>query len=68
MGSRELARKVGINHVTLGLLESGRLEPTDRQLARFREAFGDRADVLFERLTESDLKLEGTDLLVGRAS
>ena len=68
LGAREFARRIGINHVTLGLLESGRLVPSDRQRAKFQQLFGDNADSLFERFTDTDLRVDGVSLSAGCAS
>jgi transcriptional regulator with XRE-family HTH domain len=42
----EAARLLGMSHLTLGYLESGRLAPSDRD--RLRQVFGDQADRMFE--------------------
>ncbi len=46
----QAARRLGMSHLTLGYLESGRLEPNQRDLARLRDVFGDEAHRLFERV------------------
>ena len=44
----EAARLLGMSHLTLGYLESGRLAPSDRDRDRLRQVFGDQADRMFE--------------------
>lgn len=46
----EAARRLGMSHLTLGYLETGRLQPTDRDLRRLRAHFGDQAPSMFERV------------------
>ncbi len=48
------ARRLGMSHLTLSYLESGRLKPADRDLQRLRNYFGVHAESLFE-----DVRPEG---------
>ena len=44
------ARKLGMNHLTFGYLESGRLRPTEKDLERLRSHFGSQTTSLFEEI------------------
>lgn len=44
------ARRLGMSHLTLGYLESGRLRPGKRDLGRLRAVFGNQADRMFDRV------------------
>jgi len=46
----QAARRLGMSHLTLGYLESGRMKPTERDLRRLARHFGDRASALFEEV------------------
>lgn len=46
----EAARRLGMSHLTLGYLESGRLRPGERDLERLRAAFGDQAARMFDQV------------------
>lgn len=46
----EAARRLGMSHLTLGYLESGRLQPGERDLERLRSVFGDQAARMFDRV------------------
>ncbi len=46
----EAARRLGMSHLTLGYLESGRLRPGPRDLERLRTFFADRAERMFEEV------------------
>jgi transcriptional regulator with XRE-family HTH domain len=48
----EAARLLGMSHLTFAYLESGRLQPTRRDLERLRRLFGDRAPLLFEEIED----------------
>jgi transcriptional regulator with XRE-family HTH domain len=44
----EAARQLGMSHLTLGYLETGRLAASERDLERLRAIFGDDAQRMFE--------------------
>ena len=44
------ARRLGMSHLTFSYLESGRLQPGERDLKRLRAVFGDHAARMFERV------------------
>jgi len=46
----QAARRLGMSHLTLGYLETGRLKPGDRDLERLRAVFGDQAARMFDRV------------------
>jgi len=46
----EAARRLGMSHLTLGYLESGRLAPGKRDLERMRGIFGDQAERMFQEV------------------
>jgi transcriptional regulator with XRE-family HTH domain len=46
----EAARRLGMSHLTLGYLESGRLAASERDRERLRSFFGDRAERMFEEV------------------
>jgi transcriptional regulator with XRE-family HTH domain len=46
----QAARRLGMSHLTLGYLESGRLAVGERDLERLRAVFGDRAERMFEEI------------------
>jgi len=46
----EAARRLGMSHLTLGYLESGRLAPNAKDLDRLRQVFGHQADRMFEEV------------------
>jgi transcriptional regulator with XRE-family HTH domain len=48
----EAARELGMSHLTLGYLESGRLTPTERDLERLERVFGPPAARLFEEVKD----------------
>ena len=55
----EAARRLGMSHLTLSYLESGRLAPGPRDLDRLRRVFGDRASAMFDDVAQ-DLETSGT--------
>jgi transcriptional regulator with XRE-family HTH domain len=46
----EMARQLGMSHLTLGYLENGRLAPSQRDLERLRIVFGEHAERMFEEV------------------
>lgn len=46
----EAARRLGMSHLTLGYLETGRLRPSPRDRERLERFFGPAADRLFEEI------------------
>jgi transcriptional regulator with XRE-family HTH domain len=46
----QAARHLGMSHLTLGYLESGRLAASERDLERLRAVFGDRAERMFDEV------------------
>lgn len=49
----EAARRLGMSHLTLGYLESGRLKAGPRDLERLRTVFGEHAERMFEEVGDS---------------
>jgi transcriptional regulator with XRE-family HTH domain len=50
LSQAQAARSLGMSHLRLGYLESGRLRPTKRDLERLRRSFGDQAERLFDEI------------------
>lgn len=48
LSQAQAARELGINHLTLGYLESGRLSPSSRDLKRLRRTFGAHTERMFD--------------------
>jgi transcriptional regulator with XRE-family HTH domain len=46
----EAARQLGMSHLTLGYLETGRLAPGPRDLDRLRTAFGEHPERMFDEI------------------
>lgn len=46
----EAARQLGMSRLTLGYLENGRLEASERDMDRLRAVFGDRAKRMFDEV------------------
>lgn len=50
LSQTEMARLLGMSHLTLGYLENGRLAPSKRDMERLRGLFGDHAERMFEEV------------------
>lgn len=48
----EAARRLGMSHLTLGYLETGRLKASQRDLKRLRAVFGDHAERILEAVED----------------
>lgn len=48
LSQAEAARLLGMSHLTLGYLESGRMRPSERDLRRLARHFGELSASLFE--------------------
>lgn len=49
----EAARRLGMSHLTLGYLETGRLKASQRDLERLHAVFGDRAERMLEPVRDA---------------
>jgi transcriptional regulator with XRE-family HTH domain len=51
LSQSEAARQLGMSHLTLGYLETGRLAPSPRDIDRLRQVFGNQAERMFETVS-----------------